>query len=232
MKPCFTSEHKRQLRRHSVTAEQVGELEKILPHIRLSAQPALMADVRSRLQDIADAAHTLASAIKRLDHGIGPADSAAAWRLYEAHSTQLAADHLADPHTHYPNNPDPQALRVEAARLEAIANAAMEPLRGKQARARTGSLLPVSWIDDALLDGWSKTHTNHLSDDDLRKGNYPPLPAYPFAPSQGRAFREIVSICYQAAGHPTADPERAIKNYLRGERKRFDGLFDDRDTSP
>lgn len=237
MRPRFTQEHKRQLRNQDVTAEQIEALEKVLPHILLSAQSVPMNDVRERLQNIADAAHALAAAIKRLDHGTDPADSAAAWRLDEAHSDQLAADHLADPlQAHYPDNPDPQALRGEIERLESITNAAIEPLQGRQSRRRTGSPWPVSQIDDALLQGWNRTHTAHLSDDDLRNGNYPPIPDYPFKPRKGGAFREIVSICYQAAGHPTTDPEWAIKSYLHSERERWEwmdaNLIDEGDASP
>ncbi len=234
MRPSFTKELKRQLRNQDVTAEQIEALEKVLPHLRSFSQSVPMPDVRERLQNVADAAHALAIAIKRLDHGTDPADSAAAWRLDEAHSDQLATDHLADPlQAHYPDNPDPQALRVEVERLEGIADAAIKPLR--QTRGKKGSLLPVSWIDDALLQGWNQTHTAHLSDDDLRSGNYPPIPDYPFAPRNSGAFQEIVSICYQAAGYPTSDIDRAIKNYLRSERKRWawmdENLIDEGDNS-
>ena len=79
-------------------------------------------------------------------------------------------------------------------RLEGITHAALDRMHGKQSGPHLASPWPVSWIDDALLDGWNKTHFNQLSDDQLRSGNYPPIPDYPFAAKTTNpgAFREIL----------------------------------------
>lgn len=238
-RPDFTQAQRRQVKTLGVTPEQIAELARALPHIAIYGRESTSQGVvRKRLSEVADAAHALAIALKRLERANDRADGYAAALLFEAHSDRLAADWRADPmQPKYPDNPDPDALRVEVARLETIARDACVRIEGKQARSSAGSPQPVSWIDDALLRGWEKTYNAHLSDDDLRSGNPPPLPEYPFGPSERghRAkFRKVVEICFQAAGYknPAASAERACKVFAKHERALFADLYEWTDANP
>lgn len=235
--PNFSTDQRKRLARLGVTPEQVAELIRVLPSVAASGKnPPKLADVRAPLEKIRDTAAILARDIARVSsHRDDRALSMAAFLLWDAHGQRLHDDYFAAPLEPRPRNLPPDKLAKEIKRLAEIADDALKRIAGKQTRHRIADPQPVSLIDHALLEGWNKTHSAHLSDDDLRNGDYPPLPEYPFGPGERghRAkFRKIVEICYQASGHPNADPERATKAYAARERVRFADLFEWTEAGP
>lgn len=238
--PDFTAAQLRDLKRLGVTREQVEALRRVLPSIQWTTQSVPVTDIYKRLLAIASDAEKLAKELKQLKRPHDRATGQASFLLWEAHGQRLHDDHYAAPLEPMPLNPPPDKLAMEIERLAAVADAAiarMKDKRGKlkQSRPMPASPRPIANIDEALLDGWGKTYTDHLTDEQLRRGEYPrPLPAYPFAPSiaDGSPFRKIVSLCYQAAHHPTVYPERAIKTYLRYEHQRWGDVFEWTEVSP
>lgn len=89
--------------------------------------------------------------------------------------------------------------------LSAALTVALRNLPTAQVRHRKAHPYFIGQLDKALRDGYGA----HIA------GMESP-PAYHPEPSasEGSAYREIMGICYRTAGHPTEDPERAIKAFI------------------
>jgi hypothetical protein len=235
--PEFKTDQRKRLTALGVTAEQIAELARILPSIAAyGTRPVKLGDVRKRLSAIAESARLLARELNRLSRGGNdPALNVTSYLLWDAHGVRLRRDRDAVPLDKPPRNPPPDKLATEITRLSEVANSALKQIAGRQARHCPANPQAISFINYALLEGWCKTHNAHLSGNDLRASNCPPLPEYPFAPGERghRAkFRKVVEICYQASGHPNPDPERAVKAHGKLERKQFASLFEWTEISP
>jgi hypothetical protein len=100
----------------------------------------------------------------------------------------------------------PDKVESYASQLEELAQWCDDALSQlpKQKRSRDGHWLPPARIWEALV----RTH-----------GTRRPM-TLRLSSSPGSPFREICGICYEVmTGKPGADPERAIKNYIRAKRR-------------
>jgi hypothetical protein len=104
---------------------------------------------------------------------------------------------------------DAQNAETEIKKVLQSLSWAMDDLPKEQRRQRVNPEA-VRHVHDALLKGWAAAHA----------GN--PMPPFPFKPSRHPSsdFRRIVGICFAAVtGNEGADPERAIKAFIRQERE-------------
>jgi hypothetical protein len=99
---------------------------------------------------------------------------------------------------------------IQQDKLSKIVDVAMDGL-SNQSRHRLATTRPVQLIWNAIVEAHDRTKPNlvHLSW------------------SPGCAFREIVCICYEAITGWIVDPERAIKGFVRSERRREDQQRED-----
>ena len=107
----------------------------------------------------------------------------------------------------------PQLQQLRTAARSAIEKIGPHP---NPTRSRTALWIPVGTIDGALRDGWEQARRQQLP----AKGLAEQVPEQ-FQPTatQDSTFREVVGICYEAAGAGVdADPLRAIRAYV-GIRK-------------
>lgn len=195
----FTDNQRERLCRLGLLAEQIAELESVLPLNRaLLEQPAGMGDVRTELVDLSAALNCAHAAVENVDKGKSLERlerNEARWRL-----------ELADFETTGTWDTLPTALKALAA-ADIVIQRALADLPNKQRGSVAADFRPVALIKEALLRGFIKAHK-------------PPFPRYTLrvSSSEGSTFREIVGICYEAMGKNT-DPERAIKEY-KALRKR------------
>lgn len=202
--PKFTQKQRTRLRTLGLCPAQIDEIEGVLKLNRsLLEQPAPMSDVREELgalRDVIDCARKVASKITDPEEHAKDkfaARNEARWRLH------MAASEVSDVI---------EALSASVAGLEKlgqITERALDNLPKKQRRSVAADFRPVARIDEALLRGFMKAYK-------------PPFPPYMprVSSSDNSTFRQIVGICYEAAGLENSDPVRAIKNYKKVLKQR------------
>lgn len=99
-----------------------------------------------------------------------------------------------------------KSTNVELGKALAVVERATIDLPRAQRRNQTASPQPVKIIDDALCRGFANGHPPDRA-----------IPPYTLRRSSSptSAYRKIIRICYQAMGQKNADPERAIKAFIR-----------------
>ena len=217
--PDFTDDQRRELKRRGVCDEQITELRHALGHIRQSLRkPSANNAVAAHLAEIERLAIELS---RKLRVGIVPE---AAGMIEDGYWAQHPMDDGHNVAAHL-------CPRLDT--LTAVASAAIEALpKGKPVRSRVGSPRPIRLIDDALMNGWVKRHgpvamswTDPDGDEaaviaamiEDAKANPPgkPFPAeHCPSVSEGSAYREIVGICYAAAGYKRF-PKRALEAHVK-----------------
>lgn len=203
--PGFTPDQARQLVELGLESEaQIKALKSALLGVHACLLvPAALTDVRNELTELQA---ELSTARSKLRH-IRRSGSAAAW---EAHlRMQQARAQYGDPADPERWGDDAQRAEKVISEVLEIVDRAIHDLPAKQRRARTANPEGVRHIHLGLLRGWTEVH----------RGVY--APAFPFKPSSNptSAFRCIVGICYAAVtGNADADPERAIKAFIKQER--------------
>jgi hypothetical protein len=224
---AFDASQLRELKMLGVLDSQVSRLLNILP---LCQARVLRPPDRNSVLGLLEA---IAGAGAKLDRALAAVTSEGARSAAkrEARAQILLAGFERREASNWPINHEGEARRgrsvddLAAARaallvLNQSTRAALTSLRSEpQRRRRSATPEPVRLINDALLRGWGEAYYP------VGTGEYtspqapvPPVPAYPLAPSSSPTsrFRQVVSICYQAfLGVDDADPERAIKSYLK-----------------
>jgi hypothetical protein len=193
--PDFTNDQKRTLLGHGVCDEQITELRHALEHIRRDLRsPSANNAVATHLGEIEKLASELS---RKLRVCIVPE---AAGMIEDGYWTQRPMDDGYNVAAHL-------CPRLDT--LTAVTSVAIDALpKGKPARSRTGSTRPIQLIDDALMNGWVK-----------RKMIEAAKLAAPFpaehcpSVSEGSAYREIIEICYAAAGYRRF-PKRALEAHV------------------
>lgn len=232
--PDFTDDQRRELKKHGVCDEQVTELRYALWQIRRSLRkPSGNNVVATHLADIERLAIELS---RKLRVGIVPE---AAHMVDVGYWAQRPMDDGHDVAAHL-------CPRLDT--LTAVASAAIEALpKGEPVRKKTGNPRPIRLIDDALMRGWVKRHgpvavswTDPDGDEaaviaamiEDAKAN-PPGKPFPKehcpSVSEGSAYREIVGICYAAAGYERF-PKRALEAHVKAcnlDRKELLAGLDD-----
>jgi hypothetical protein len=122
---------------------------------------------------------------------------------------------------------------LDAARLEALARICDGALTilPKQTRHRDADPRPIQGIYEDLIRGHGTEHYI-LGDGDDRPatGTHPPPFTIKPSSSQGSQFRNIVSVCYEAmTDDPDADPERAIKAFIKQRKERMGHQVSEKD---
>ncbi len=198
-KRTFTDKHHRELKRLGLTDAQVERLERILPAIvYYTAKGPRLADARKPLVKLATDAHKAAAALRVVLEGRDDATQESRGGLLHAiealHPDRCEVDPARVSSFHPYDHREPEAQRMLAALqdLKAVAEHAVARMPKAQTRA-VAHVWPIKLIDAALTaaDG----------------------PAVPVSASIASTFREVATLCYDAAGH--GEPLRAIRAYLR-----------------
>lgn len=248
--PDFTKGQRQRLVRLGVSAQQVEQLRFALMDVkRVLFKPAGGNEVKAVLADIADQAEELTKKLTRATLQVEAAHAEAMarieerwWEIRRANAQDKARailksgtgdpDSRADAAINALHGDDGQtSMHHLIPRLTALVDAArsgIDNIGSKPRRHRVADPLPVRAINDALLRGWSHEHGPPVRAGD-GYGTVPRTNPYPreLRPSskEGSAFREIVRICYEAAGAPTEhDRLRAIEAFLQFRRKQQDEL--------
>ena len=206
----FTPPQRKELARLGCTPQQVERLQRILPAIARDAEAGpKLADVRTHLADAARKAHAAAASLRALLDApeCELARDEARLRMLEAllelhpercerDAAKAATGSFGDhPRTRYDPRLD-EARRLLAA-IDDVAHAAdhaRERMRGAPQTRMQAHPDPVALIDAALnMDG----------------------PQVRPSESAASPFREIVRLCYGAARVKNADPQAAIRRYLK-----------------
>jgi len=221
VRPNFTPDQVRELRRLGLCDEQVGELRMALIEVsRTLFKRAGRNDVKAVLNDVQKLSTEL---IRLLGTIAAPPDAARGEALGRIEEGYWQGDRLHDD--------GPTSMHHVIPRLHALAAAAragVVALPSAPTRSRNADPRPIARIRDALLFGWVKVHgprvgTTHghetLSDMVADAKANPPAPPFPkkLRPSRVGAFSEIAGICYAAAGSEY-QPDAAIRNYLFAEK--------------
>lgn len=225
----FTDSQRKRLAELGCEPEQITQLRGELVGIRrVLYRHAGRNDVKATLETVAKHAEALLKELGRIASQTDPARAEANVIIEDAYWRA------------FPDDGGPWSAHHMLPRLDAIAAGAregIEALPTKPTRHRTADPRPVARIDAALVYGWSKTHCraytverDSLAEFEAQaKASPPPGPyAEKFKPSDaprrrdgsGSVFREIVGICYEAAGSPKGESLRAIRAYLKYKRER------------
>lgn len=236
-RPDFTAEQRARLQSVAVLPEQIEQLRHALMMVKLTLSPrATLTNIRMVLSSVENHAEALIDVLGKMATQIDSAHAESFGVVEEAYwdIRREDADRGGTASNLGVQDDDGATLAHHLIpRLSALARAASIGLAAKGAnkptRHRTASPQPIHWIESALLRGWNQAHGSSVVHaksaeefeekmEALQKG--PSRPPYPskFRPSdrEGCAFREIVSICYEAAGAPNEHhPLRAIRSYLK-----------------
>lgn len=220
----FTAVQLRELQRLGCEPEQITELRHAFPRIRLALhRRAARNAVKASLETVAKHADALLKELGKIAMQTDPARAAANLIIEEVYWR------------HFPDDSGPWSAHHMLPRLRAVADGArsgIEKLPAKPTRHHTANPLPIRAIDHALISGWSKVHVHihHVREDTpsqwaAHAKAHPPAGPYPrrFIASDApkSAFREVVGICYEAAGAEVdTDPLRAIRAYLKLKREK------------
>jgi hypothetical protein len=241
-RPHFTCEQRKRLEQLNVLPEQIEQLHHALSMVKITLfQRATLTAVRDVLTSIDTHAEALMDVLRKMATQFDGAHAESLGFVEEAYwNIRREDDQQGNSNSkHIPAHDDdgPTSAHHLIPCLSALARAARRGLEAKGAkptRHRTASPQPIRWIEDALLRGWNQAHgsivvhgksAEEFEEKMASMRKAPPRPPYPeaFWPSDsvGGAFREIVGICYEAAGAPPEqEPLRAIRNYLIGRRER------------
>lgn len=196
----FDADQVRALKRLGVEEEQRIRLVPALRVIRLCSETApKLSEVRQHLEDLASNVRDAARSLQMLL----AAPEAEAARFEAMHRLRQASLRIdGDGLVGEPLDQMGAALRD----LVEVAEKAIRSTPAGQTRPQA-HIYPIQYIDDALRIGFDITWKSVPVEE--RRPN-------PFAPSarNGSPFREVVAICYAAAGAPNSDPLRAIRGYL------------------
>ena len=200
MRVNFNAVQRQLLARLGVDAEQLKRLEPALSIIKLyTAAPAALNDVRKNLSALLSAVSKSSSLLNSLLQ-VPPYEEARC----EARDRLVSAWFRISPNI--ATTEKPLAAEYEQlARLREIAEHALREIPRSQSR-RMSPIYPIEYIDTALLCGFRTTHREAK--------RMPPYPFFPAA-SESSKFRAVADVCYEAAGAPSGNPERAIKAYIR-----------------
>ncbi len=180
-------------------------------------------DVKRLLDEVAERSEALAHTLSELHDGPDAAHGEALRVIEEGYWHDHPEDDGAMVAHH---------LLPRLATLATVARAGVKS--GAPTRHRTSDPRPIARIETALIAGWTKRHGPKVvtfwgdpSDENITamiedaKAN-PPGKPYPgrFRPSvsESAVFRDIVGICYAAAGY-SAFPKRALEAYVKMENK-------------
>jgi|GEM_PF-2934957 len=221
--PDFTDDQKSRLNELGVIPEQVHELRHTLAIVRRYVRRrAANNDIAEPLRDVARLASELA---RKLQTAMVPEAAMMIeegyWRARPKDEGPTVAMHMCP--------------RLDA--LTAAARAAIDTVpNGTQARTSVGDPRPIRAIDEALLDGWVKRYgpmaCSWIDPDGgedaviaaMVKAAEENPPGKPFparhrpSVSDGSAYREIVGICYAAAGYERY-PKRALQAHVKAYNK-------------
>lgn len=228
IRPDFTPDHLRDLKALGVCDEQISELRKALLTVRHAlvkpaanaATSALLADVESQSSDLLNKLHALSL-------GFDAEHNKACGLIETSYWEQR------------PDDTGPTAMHHLIPRLRALQVAAQYGLdqipTAQPVRRRSADPAPVERIHSALVYGWSLGRAGganycwgtrceeSASAAAIPQSNAPQPQSYPQrlqpSTSPGCDFRTVVGICYEAVGG-NADPERAIRAYVRAFNKR------------
>jgi len=195
----FSTDDRAELTRLEVSDAQADRLERILPAIAYyNAQGPSLSAARAPLSKLSAHANKAAAELRLILTDRRPARQESRGRLLQSlemlHPERCEVDASRVTVFHPYDHREPEALRLLAALrdLEQAAQHAIARMPRAQTR-RVAHAYPVELIDAALS----------------RDG-----PAFTPSESAGAAFREIVAVCYEAAG-VKGEPLRAIRSYLR-----------------
>ena len=230
IRPDFIPEHVRQLKTLGVCDEQISELRKALLTVRRAfiRQPSNN-DTRDILADVEKLTAKLLKKLESIALQIDSPHDKAGSLIDQSYYQQRPDD---DGHT---------AMLHLVPRLRALHTAArygLDQIPTKESvRHRLADPAPIKRIHTALITGWHQAHSDgpsyrrgmpceeSESAVAIQKQDRRPRPAYPKrlqpSTSAGCAFRKVVGICYVAV-NGTADPERAISEYVGEFKKRRD----------
>lgn len=194
-RPQFTQAQRDILKNQGLIDEQIKELETILPLCRawLRNLPT-MTEVREGLRDLDKAISKTRRLISKAHNATQrtPGQNEILQRLFSAdyeenHSLETISKTMET-----------------LAQMQSITNRALTDLPREQRRHTSANPYPVQCIDNALVKGFIK-------------GGDPPFPPYTLkrSSSPNCPYRNIICICYEAMGFDNADPERAIRNFLK-----------------
>lgn len=208
----FKPEHIRQLESFGVTQELQDRLEILLRVVAYSTENApKIVDVRKPLTRLSKRARETLAAIDSLL--TAPTEQSAYFeargrflQTLEALNPNSCAVDPMKPSSDFSNDVDERLeeakrLRVAVQQLAKVAAEAIERIPVTQSRT-TVSAYPIARIYEALNFGYMPTP--------LRLEE--PFPA---SESDSSPFRQIVGVCYEAAGAPNADPLRAIREFIK-----------------
>ena len=228
IRPDFTPDHVRELKALGVCDEQISELRKALLAVRrvFIRQPSNN-DTRDILADVEKLTAKLLKKLESIALQIDSQHEKAGFLIDQSYYQQRTGD---DGHT---------ATLHLVPRLHALRTAAQNGLdqipAKKPVRHRLADPAPIERIHTALVTGWHQAHSDGPSYSRgmpfeesesavaIQKQNRRPPPAFPKrlrpSASAGSVFRDVVGICYRAVDG-TADPERAISEYMGVFNKR------------
>lgn len=199
--PDFSVDDRRRLVELGVSPEQVRKLRIALGTVRaVVSKRATHNGTRERLIEVEAHAKQLRDKLEALGFTQPSPEHGMAF-------VHLEQRYWKDPESREKTGPTvPHRLIPELNNLIDAARAAHSDVPLGAARSNTNSPAGVRAINEALRNGWYAEHRGAMC------GTYPEK----FAPSYSAnaAFREIVEICYRAAGKK-ADPKNAIDAYLK-----------------
>lgn len=206
----FSPDQEERLRACGVTDAQLRRLHRVLPTCRaIRTSPPGLTDVRAELlaaQAKVDDARRSVERLRRgasLSRAVGEANA----RIMLA-GPEDALDHLGD---------SAGALETLAASIAS----ALAQLPEDQRRLKADSE-PIRLIHRALWDGWADDNMP-VGDSDaagMLPGVQRDQVPGPVTRTDGSAFLEIASVCLEAAGGSSGNPDRAIRRYLEEEQER------------
>lgn len=221
---AFNQAQKKQLAALLVIEEQITALEKVLPVVHAwITNPAPMQDVLDELQGFSNALDGAQRAMSRV---LSPLPGIKA--TLEIQSRLEQAHYLIELRNYQSIlNSIENAVKVLEP-IQKTAAAAINALPRTQRRSNQASPRAIEFIDSALIRSWAlvKIPVHHGEfDPTLESPQCGHTPLYPHVPSSAdnSAFREICRVCYQViTGKQDADPERAIKTFIKQQRARDD----------
>jgi hypothetical protein len=199
----FDANQRRALRRLDLLDEQIRQLETVaLPLCAASFRPL------PGLNEVRDELDMVTEAVRRADLTLKAVINAR-----QAHFPVRFEVRQWIALTAYDQDKAPAVLISETStslsQMLELLRSTRSSLPREQRRSTAGDWRPVAFIAQALLEGFIRHH------------NPPPLPPYEIEVSKGAKspFRRIVEVCYEAAGHPSTNAEKAIRAYQARKRR-------------
>lgn len=194
---CFGDDRCAELQALGLVAEAISELEsEALPGLReLLTRPPALNDIRGEVR-------TMGMALARAHRAVSAVLNAkkTAPHRYEARLL------LTPGGAARPRGRELIELQQRLSEVGAHVDAVLKELPKAPTRHKSGGAAPIDLICTSMQRGFAM------------RGLALPAHLRPSA-SQARSFWHVVVTCYSAAGFPGADPERAIRAYMRDWRK-------------